>query len=668
MTDNYKTKLLKYLTGNLDAETGTDEPQFDIKTKTGNFMQYLEEQLLSIYTYPSPSVVGCLSNEKYSNNIIYGFYNNGSEYKGFILIANDKYEPIQLITSFDSGTDFRVFEALNVDENGNVWGVDSSGQGQAANPADFRFIMLNNIFISGTNTSNYYVKLRSSYYFPDAYQTSLAGYIMDAGRSQGDTLYKKIGSADYYMSVGKAIVSLEINVGESNKWTIAINNAIGNSSCTIYPIYNNDNFYLTISARKVNSSSLYDYAEYLYTAGDEPTITPKMSISSFANKTLSSWIKINENICYVAYTDVVTTGNPQNGYIYKINYSNNTLELIYTINSILYDFGLQIYFSKKNNIPFITVIGEKNAGSALDEWQRKFGIIYEDSVYLVPITTVESFMTVAGDVYINNQYNLYKIYVFNDYTQSSGSHDEVTLIFNQNNYNGLPYEATNCLVPFSGILYDNSDNIIFARNLYNKTVSGQTTTSVVQIPNTLLNDVTIARNDLIGQTNETLVSDNTQFTKNIYETVDLNFSNTLIIRNDNNLDNKILNPIGASRLNDSVSQTTDYYNAQATKIKINYADNTNRIIQLDSSQIKLMSNTVAKYLFSIYVNKEISNIQIISYDENTIYQTIEGLNLTVGNIYRFIQYVSTTGEIVKNNVLYNGEQVNYDGEAVIYIN
>jgi hypothetical protein len=276
----------------------------------------------------------------------------------------------------------------------------------------------------------------------------------------------------------------------------------------------------------------------------------------------------------------------------------------------------------------------------VNEWQRLFGIIIDGKAYTHQLTTVAQYTDVGHYIYASNNYNLYKIYAFNNYDSASGTHDEITLVYNANNYNGLPYKNINGLVPNSSILYNEDGEIIFARNLYNKIVSGQNTTSTVQIPNTLLNDATIAQKSLIGQTNLELTNDNVSLTKNIYETVDLNFSNTLIMRNDNDENNKILNPTGSARLNNSVSQTTDYDDAKATKLKINYADDTNQIIKLNPiAQITILTDTKARYSFSIYVQKEIDNIQIISFDENTVYQTINNLNLTVGKTYNITQDV-----------------------------
>ena len=166
-----------------------------------------------------------------------------------------------------------------------------------------------------------------------------------------------------------------------------------------------------------------------------------------------------------------------------------------------------------------------------------------------------------------------------------------------------------------------------------------------------------------------LVNSNITFNKNIYENVDVNFINTIHIRNDNDENNKILNINGASRLNNSSSHIVDYEDAQATKIRINYLDNTNHILNINpEKQIKVVSDYILKYVFSIFTPKEINNIQIISHDEKTVYQTIDGNSFELGKYYNISQYVSIYENIQFNDVLYNNEQVIYNNEEVKYIN
>ena len=58
--------------------------------------------------------------------------------------------------------------------------------------------------------------------------------------------------------------------------------------------------------------------------------------------------------------------------------------------------------------------------------------------------------------------------------------------------------------------------------------------------NTFLNDVTIGEQDLISQTNGILNQETDTITTNIYENLDINFFNTLIMKNDNT-PNEIIN-------------------------------------------------------------------------------------------------------------------------------
>ena len=174
------------------------------------------------------------------------------------------------------------------------------------------------------------------------------------------------------------------------------------------------------------------------------------------------------------------------------------------------------------------------------------------------------------------------------------------------------------MIPNSGILYDDNNDVIFARNLYNKTVNDRVTQSTIEIPNNYLNDKMIAKQDLISETNSIMVDKSNVITKNIYETVYLNFINTLQMINNNNTNNPILNPVGATRLNESISEIQDYDNQKMSKAKINYQDGTNSIIPIAFSQVENAMRTN----FTIYLNKGIINIELLSQDEDTVYNTI----------------------------------------------
>ena len=190
---------------------------------------------------------------------------------------------------------------------------------------------------------------------------------------------------------------------------------------------------------------------------------------------------------------------------------------------------------------------------------------------------------------------------------------------------------------------NSSNNLIFARTLYNKSVSNNTTISTIEIPNTFLNDIQITKEELLGETNKILNNKSQVITKNIYETVNLNFINSISMSN-NNTQETILNQNGASRLNRSSSNDLDYDNAKATKIRINYVDGSSFIQKLGKNQIELIDVKTAMYEFVIFVKNDIENIQIISEDEQTVYQKITNLTLEKNKYYSITQMVEVEGE------------------------
>jgi hypothetical protein len=209
-------------------------------------------------------------------------------------------------------------------------------------------------------------------------------------------------------------------------------------------------------------------------------------------------------------------------------------------------------------------------------------------------------------------------------------------IFNQFNYNGLAYKNINSLVSKSGTLYsdDEETQIIFARNLHNLTVNGNTTISTVEIPNTFLNDVTIKGKNLLSQTNLILNNDTNPITKNIYETLDINFINTITMQDNDSS----INLIGASRLNVSATSSNDYFNTQIGYYRLNYIDGTTEDFKINQTEYTPTDEYSGTYNFAVYVAKPITNINILSNDKMTVYATLN-LVLEVGKYYKIAQNV-----------------------------
>ena len=123
-------------------------------------------------------------------------------------------------------------------------------------------------------------------------------------------------------------------------------------------------------------------------------------------------------------------------------------------------------------------------------------------------------------------------------------------------------------------------------------------------------------------------------TKNIYETLDINFINTITMQDNNNS----INLSGASRLNASATSTNDYSNAQIGYYRLNYTDGTTEDFKINPSEYTPTDEYSGTYNFAVYVAKPITNINILSNDKATVYATLN-LVLEVGKYYKIIQNV-----------------------------
>lgn len=119
---------------------------------------------------------------------------------------------------------------------------------------------------------------------------------------------------------------------------------------------------------------------------------------------------------------------------------------------------------------------------------------------------------------ISNQFNLYKYsYQLGDYLY------EVNSVF-RTGYNGEGYFDKNALSSQSGELYDITGNVAFARDLYNKSIVGDTVNSVMHVPYNYLNENPIIREKLISETNLAIDDTTEEIEKNKYEELYVSFA------------------------------------------------------------------------------------------------------------------------------------------------
>ena len=534
----------------------------------------------------------------------------------FFVIVGPGYNPIQFINSYASGTKFGIFEELIVDDDGRFYGIEYQNSTR-------RFVMLNNILAKINTQPEYKVILRQSYNLPASLQSGTINKLIKKPVANR-YLFCGTTTSEYPLAV-----ELTINVGEPNEWTeYTYTTDNGNIKDAWASWDEDDNLTYKIMTTYISGGT--GTLDVLYNNNGVMSLLNQFTLPDPTASLINISI-LNNDSAYLSYCN--TDGNGvYNQYLYTIGNSLTQLyvssnedvaDATYMMKSILYNDGINVYLSY--NLPKVNNEVEYHMGIIFN------GSFYDNNFGILDYTTSQS-------LYSTNtfhQFNLYNYYLqLGDVCYVSSS------IFNNLEYNGLSYNAINGLVPNSAVLYASYDIPIFAREIYNKTVSNNTTVSSVEIPNTMINLQNIAKQSLYSETNNNLVNNIESIITNVYETVDINFYNTIYMKDSNEPTNEISNINGASRINNSVSQTNDYTQTQATKIKINYTDNTNYIIAINPDNQITMNNGVATYSFMIYspTDKQIDNLEIISYDEQTHYATING-TFTQGKYYQITQDV-----------------------------
>ncbi|MBQ5696172.1 MAG: hypothetical protein IIV48_05905, partial [Clostridium sp.] len=595
-------------------------------------------------------ILGKIYNSNYDNYLIYGFYadTSTSPYYGYIYLVDGDLNEIQMITEFASGTKLFPITALNQGEDNNLYGLSITVNDP--NPVS-RVLLFNNIFSSGLISGNYEAILRNSYIVPHNYSQN---------PYRQNRIIKSPDGAVYYIilrdnsNFKDKVIRFTINVGTENEWLeveVPTYSAVRFDAKLDKSSGEEVLRYYTLS--RANPSVYYDYEINGEVVTLKKSITIPYSVSAVSSQV---FVKDIDNIYIYALNNSLGLD-----YIYKVN--GNGLKTIYEVQEQQSETG---YY-----LTTITIC-EINNGVFFFEnyidyplYKVSIGYIANDDSYTKKLVGTYTRATTVNpvyayvDYYYKSNYNLINMYApMYDETPTT---KKVSFDYNSINYNGEGYTNVNSLVPNKARLYDNNNKMIFARNLYNKVINANTTISTLNIPNTNLNNIIIYNQSLIGETNYVLMNNQEEITKNIYENLNINFYVTLRMINNNDSNNQIFNQNGSNRINSSVSSVKDYNNAKATKIRINYSDNTTKIVSIEFYPIQNYYYTK----FSIYIDKLISSIDFISNDEETIYNTIRP-NFIVGKYYTINQSVRIDERIQTQPVLYNNEQLYYNNEEVYY--
>lgn len=649
MTDDSKQRLLRYLTGNLSGEEGNNEPQLgEIKSYGTTYYNDITEELKNYYHTDSlviniTRIFNAISNNNENGKkIVYGYYYiydgnvTPERFEGFIAILNIDFELEQVITEYNSGTKLRVIQDLHYDEDGNLYGLDGSNFNENE---QFRFIMLNNVAVKNTSTNLYEAILRKSYYIDSANPTickkvpNESTYMMP---------YEDYNSSKFPNTYNLGVLVLKINVGSENEWKTYKSDLnygfayINNIDQIIVNRTEGDiDFKILLGIYIDNSNN--DSTPYIYEFYNDNDRLSYNLIKAGATIPLSAG--------YIEPISTIYLNN--NDYYFKLpkKYYSDTRFLDISIIHIKDSIETEIFEINSPNGAYV-FFNKTNDGVTYS-----YSEPYSETIYVGRIVNNNYYeksisgFSFSDDTFFNveNNYNLYNYIIGTTYTVYT-----LQEIYNSESYNGLPYENTNSLKPKSGRLLGSDNNVIFDRNLYNLSINQNTTTSTIEVPNTLLNDVEISTEQLISENNNIITSNQNSYTKNIYEQLLINYINTLIISDCNNVNNIKTNSNASIRLNKSVSDLCDYDDVKMTKYKVYYKNQISDIYWNGDSDIYWNEDTNnywyqapqildlptptlnnKKYTYQLEVNtySGIEKIEFVSNDEQTVYLTLDLSNL-----------------------------------------
>lgn len=629
MTNDYKEKLLKWISGNYNVEGGINEPQFTTPlSSTNNFATLFSAQFPNGYFLSTVLQGYNANNNGVGYTLIAGSYyidDTATTMRGFVTILDNDFDIVQTITQYSSGTYLGVYETLNVGDDGNFFGIEN-------NSGVLRFTMLNNIIAKLPSETEYKIVLRQSYNVPNTsklYTATADGIIKAPGMAK----YCVYGS--YYENPSRKplVTEIEVNVGSSNKWTdYTYSSAVEFYATDCLPSWNTngDLSFKMVGIENVGSGTKNNYAFCMYSTTGSTTLTRQQIGSGLGVGNTMDMKILTANDIYACFSEFGST--TMNLYMYKVNVSNYTLNTFYTKTTPQVDGMYNSSISITKNGTELFYIIKANKDTTPTKVLHYFGKIIDTTAYEYYLGEFDPYLTTLFSV--QKQFNLYDYYM-----QVENVVYDMKQVYNSLNYNGLPYQALNSMVPNSVNIYDPNGVVIFARNLYNRIVNNNTTIATVEVPNDYMNDVTIQLKELLSQTNNIMVSDITEIVKNIYEELLINFVNSIIVKNSNNIDNIIINNTASNRINNSVSNPValDYNNSKIGKYKINYANDTSVINPIDTNLIYTGIST--NYIISIYVPLEygITSVELLSADETTVYQTIDCSNLENDKYYTINQ-------------------------------
>lgn len=633
MTDEYKIQLLNYLLGNIETTSGNNAERF---AEQEDISRDAWLEFLPSYWNNFRFEGMVASNELTSSlGVLYGGYLDENYVShGVIILVDENFTPVKAIYQRDAGVDLRYIQYMKQAEDGTFYYIDSNhfsyyasssnAEQTASASQETRFIMTNNFTVKNQD-NDYVLSYRYVLYFGDDYKNF---YCKNMYKDPSSSHYIFFGMGAYKPNSSTPwayrrlrIIGLKVNVGSANEWTSYVNETYRLFGSAIALFESGDVRFRCLASSTSTGATTIDMVSRMY-GGSVATISiatfsyhPYIDDDSY--KKQSVFLDI-DNVYFVQNNQRWgNTGVSEAKHIglYKYDIANSSLTEIYHKSLGNYDYcNLEaIYIDKCNNEIYVQ-FNKNIIGSPTYTADYYFQRLVNDTWNPISLG-VAKFVRDQRTIYVKSNFNLLQAYLYatNPRTATWFQH-LIKEDYNSSNYNGTPYIDYNSLISQKGEIFS-EDKLVFARNLYNRTLNENTTVSTIQIPNNYLNGIQIDLKKLISQTNLDINNDTNTTSKNVYEMMFVNYINTLNVIDE---DTGVMYPNSASSINTNINTGTsaNYNDTFIGKVKINYSTPTTENIvwqQIDDKHYQTN--------FTISTTEVPSSIEFISNDGTISYLT-----------------------------------------------
>lgn len=600
MTQEYGSSILSHILGQVPNQTGDNRP---IYKNYSSASSTINDYIVSQGFEEGSKFVTRFSYTRNNKEIIFGkIVPAESDYSNVhaILITDMELNPLGLIQSFESGTEFREFyrKLENDTGEGRIYFIDECLVNE---DYQYRIVCINDP-TSVEEGDPYEVEILISYIIPNTDYRNISLFMKNPDTTQ----FSFLQSEDYTIT----LVEMNAPVGspvEWNNYSITSTEYLYSGTADISIIWG-DNFSAKLCSALLEDNLRIDIYN---TSNENDTLSLVLEKSISLEQDIQELKMIDTNNVIYGNIDYFNEYDDYGLYLLNLN-TEETTTLLTSTNQTFYTIKVI------NGIPFVS----------RNEWYNStyhfhIGIVFNGNYYEYDIPNEEE--TLLSTFFVINTFNLYSFRLL-----TLNNVYKVQTIFNANNYNGEPFKDKNSVVSNSVVL-ENNNEILFARNLYNKTISQNTVESTVEIPAYQLNGIEIPYQSLMSKNNDIMLVNENTIEKNLYESVLLNFFNTITIIDRNNGKNKVMTNASNYFVNGLENGNDDI---KALKFRVNYSDNSTFIGVIGETHL----NIAGILNFVIYTKDGVDKIEILSNDESIVYATITG-EFDSNSYYRINQIV-----------------------------